>query len=69
MNKATYKMHYRLIRTAYEPALLCSGNCLAPSLVDASFLQTLWNLRYVKVDLLGYYQKYNVSAFRRYVAN
>ena len=69
MNKATYKMHSRLMRIAYDNHLITNWGCLAPSLVCDEALQLLWNLRYAKTDLLAYYQKHNVTTVRRYVAN
>ena len=65
MNKATYRMHSRLMRIAYTSQLSINWGCLAPSLVDEKFLQVLWNLRYTKVDILGYYALHNVSAISR----
>lgn len=64
-------MHSRAMRLGYNKALNFDFNdiVIAPSLVDNDFCQVLWNTRYCETDLLAYYAKFNVSAFKRYIAN
>jgi hypothetical protein len=41
MNKATYKMHYRLLRLSFGRGKSASFHALAPSLIDTKFINKL----------------------------
>ena len=67
MNKATYKMHHRLIRINKRKLLSCVSiyHALAPSLVDSDLLFKLDRLA-AQVDMLAYAAKFGLKIYQRY---
>jgi hypothetical protein len=46
MNKATYKMHYRLLRLSFGRGKTPSFHAIAPSLIDVNFIDQLAKLKF-----------------------
>lgn len=45
-NKATYKMHYRLMRLSFGRGKSAEFHAIAPSIVDHSLIDALAKLKY-----------------------